>query len=171
MAQTFDIKVEGLSEINARLVELDAMAGQKLLQRAVRRSLIGLHRAAKTSADRFNRSGALSQSIKIANVKPKGQEVAAVQLGPKLRDKRAVALHNVYYGRTRKGIFYGHFLEFGRETKTGGRVQSRPWFTPAWNASRSGIIPEFQKILSQGMTRLEKRANQKTPRPEGLIDP
>ena len=168
-----DIKVDGLRELEARLLELDALAAKRLLTRATRRSLIKLERQATANAESFARSGALAESIKIANVKPRGAETVAVQVGPKKKDKRAVALQNVYYRRKRKGIFYGHLVEYDRSVRggSGRRVPGRPWFTPAWNATKSGIVPEFQRILAQGIARIQKRLRQQAAETEGLVDP
>ena len=168
-----DIKVEGLRELEARLLELDAIAAKRLLTRATRRSLIKLERQATANAESFSRSGALAESVKIVTVKPKGSETVAVQVGPKKKDRRGVALHNVYYGRKRRGIFYGHLIEFGHRVRgpSGRRVNKRPWFEPAWDATRSGIIPEFQRILRQGITRIEKRLRARAAETEGLVDP
>jgi hypothetical protein len=50
-------------------------------------------------------------------------------------------------------------------------VNARPWFGPAWDATRSGILPEFQRILRQGITRIEKRLRERAAETEGLVDP
>lgn len=167
------IEAKGLKELEARLLELDAMASQRLLRRAARRSLIKLEKAATTNADAFNRSGALAESVRIVNAKPTGAETVAVQVGPKKKDKKAVALHNVYYGRSRSGIFYGHLVEFDHKARgeNGGTVSGRPWFTPAWSATRAGIVPEFQSILAKALDRVEKRKQQMAADTEGLVDP
>lgn len=166
-------RVEGLKEIEARLIELDALAGKRLLTRAARRSLIRLEQAATSNAESFARSGALAESVKIVNVKPRGTYVVEVQVGPKKKDKRAIALQNLYYNRKRKGIFYGHLVEYDRGVRgsSGRRVPGRPWFTPAWNATKTYILPEFQRILAQGLRRLERRAQKKAAEAEGLVDP
>lgn len=185
-----NMEVTGLKELEARLLELDALAAQKLMRRAARRSLIRLERQATANAESFARSGALAESVRIVTVKPRGSNVVEVQVGPKKRDRRGVALHNVYYGRKRKGIFYGHLIEFGHRVGTrstgwlrkankrtgsggssSGQVPARPWFTPAWNATRTDIIPEFQRILAQGLSRLERRMAKKAADAEGLVDP
>lgn len=168
-----DIKVEGLKEFEARMLELDALAAKRLLTRATRRSLIKLERQATANAESFSRSGALAESVRIVTVRPKGSETVAVQVGPKKKDRRAVALQNVYYNRKRKGIFYGHLVEFGHRVRgpSGRRVNARPWFGPAWDATRSGILPEFQRILRQGITRIEKRLRARAAETEGLVDP
>jgi len=166
VALRIDIKVDGLQALEARLLELDAIASQKLLRRAVRRSLVPLEKKATSNVSQFSRSGALAESIKIANGKPTGNEVVQIQVGPKYRDKRSIGLHNLYYSRKRKGIFYGHMVESGSKFS-----KARPWFVPAWNATRSGIIPEFKKILEVGLARLEKRKAQTSVNAEGLVDP
>lgn len=189
-----NMEVTGLKELEARLLELDTLAAKRLLTRATRRSLIKLERRATANAESLSRSGALAESIRIVTVKPKGSETVAVQVGPKKRDRRGVALHNLYYKRKRKGIFYGHLIEFGHRVGTrstgwlvslsrrrrassaprtsgSGTVNARPWFMPAWNATRTEIVPELKRILAQGLSRIEKRQRQRAAQTEGLVDP
>jgi hypothetical protein len=173
MAIVADIRLEGLKEIEARMVELDAMAGSRLLTRAVRRSLIPLEKRATANVRRFSESGALEQSIKIVTVRPRGSEVVAAQVGPKKTDRRALALHNVFYGRRRRGIFYGHLVEFGFTTRgiNSRRVKGWSWFGAAWSMTRAGVLPEFQRILAVGMRRIERRAKRKNAEKERTVDP
>jgi hypothetical protein len=185
-----EIKIEGLAEIDARLAELGALAGKKLLTRAVRRSLFRLEKTTTGNANAISRSGALAQSVKIVTARPKVTETVAVQVGPKKRDRRALALRNIYYRRKDKGIFYGHLVEYGhriatratgwlrkgkRTTGAGGTakgsVPGKPWFRPAWDATRAGIVPEFRRVLAQGLARIEKRNKQRTVDRERLVDP
>lgn len=172
MAIVTDIKIEGLKEIAARMVELDAMAGSRLLTRAVRRSLIPLEKRATANAASIGKSGALAQSIRIVTVRPRGGEVAAVQVGPKAKDKKSIALHNLYYGRKRKGVFYGHLVEYGFTTRgaPGRKVSGWPWFSAAWNMTRAGVLPEFQRILALGMRRIERRAKKRDAEKDRIID-
>ena len=187
-----DIKVEGLRELEARLLELDAVAGKKLMLRATRRSLLPLRRQAVANAQRSSRSGGLAQAIKIVTVTPKAGETVQVQVGPKKKDRRGVALHNVYYRRKLRGIFYGHLLEFGHRTGTRstgylqkwrrgkfggaggtgrGIVPARPWLGPAWDATRNSIPAEFRRILGQALDRIAGRARQRSTATERLVDP
>jgi hypothetical protein len=189
MAIVTDIRVDGLKEIEARLVELDAISGARLVTRATRRSLIALEKRATANAASIAKSGALAESVSIVTVRPKGNEVAAVQVGPRKKSRKGVAVHNLYYGRKRKGIFYGHLIEFGHRIghrKTGwlrkgnrsagaggssaGAVAARPWFGPAWNATRAGVIPEFRRIMAEGMRRIERRAKRRDADTDRTVD-
>lgn len=165
-----DIKIEGMAELEARLLELDALAGRKLLRRAVRRSLIPLHKAAKANAESIAKSGALAQAIKIGNVTAQGLEAVAAEVGPKRKDKRALALRNIFYRRRDKGIYYGHIVEFGFQAGR-TKVRGRAWFSSAWNATRTGIVPQFERILRLGLQRIERRKRTPAPDTEGLVDP
>lgn len=190
MAIVTDIKVEGLQELDARMAEVGALAGKKLLTRAVRRSLFRLEKTTTANANAISRSGALAQSVRIVTVKPKQNETVAVQVGPKKRDRRALALRNIYYRRKDKGIFYGHLVEYGHRIASratgwlrkrgratgaggtsGGMVKPRPWFRPAWDATRAGITPEFSRVLRQGLERIERRAKTRSVEAERLVDP
>jgi hypothetical protein len=168
-----NLNIEGLKELEARLLELDALAGKRLLTRVTRRSLIPLRRAASNNARVQGRSGALGESVRIVTVTPRGTNAVEVQVGPKQKDRKGVALHNVYYTRRRRGIFYGHLVEFGFTTRgrSGRKVAGRPWFNPAWNATRTGIVPEFKRILALGLDRIARRAAQRGTDTERTVDP
>jgi hypothetical protein len=168
-----EIKVEGLAELEARLLELDAVAGKKLLTRVTRRSLLPLRRAAVGNATRLSRSGALAQSVKIGNVRAGLGETVAAQVGPRKADRRAIALHNLYYRRRRKGIFYGHLVEFGfaPRGRAARKVAGRPFLGPAWDATRAGIPAEFRRILGLALDRIVARSRQRSTATERLVDP
>lgn len=184
-----DVKVEGLRALDARLAEVGALAGRKMLTRAVRRSLIPLEKRTTANAESIARSGALAQSVRIVTVKPRATETVSVQVGPKKRDRRALALRRIYYRRKDRGIFYGHLVEFGHRigtratgwlrklrARTGGgtsrgTVPARPWFRPAWDATRAGIVPEFQRLLAAGLARIERRRALEAADRERLVDP
>lgn len=172
MPVSVDIKVEGLREIEARLLELDAMAGARLLTRATRRSLIPLEKRATTNAASIGKSGALAESIQIVTVRPTGSEVAAVQVGPRKKSRRALALHNLYYSRKRKGIFYGHLVEYGFTARgpSARKVRGWPFFQAAWSMTRAGVVPEFRRILAEGLRRIERRAKRRNAESERTID-
>jgi hypothetical protein len=168
-----DIKVEGLRELEARLLELDAVAGKKLMLRATRRSLLQFRKQAVANARSGSRSGALAEAIKIVTVTPRANQTVAVQVGPKKKDRRGLALHNLYYQRRRKGIFYGHLVEFGFTAKgrAARKVGARPFLGPAWDATRNSIPAEFRRILGQALDRIAGRARQRSTATERLVDP
>lgn len=168
-----DIEVAGLKELEARLLELDAVAGKRLLTRATRRSLLPLRRQAVANARSGSRSGALAEAIKVVTVTPRANETVSVQVGPKKKDRRGLAVHNVFYGRRRRGIFYGHLVEFGFTARGRGarKVPGRPFLQPAWDATRAAIPAEFRRILGQAIDRIARRAAQRSSATEGLVDP
>jgi hypothetical protein len=173
MAIVADIQVTGLKELEARLLELDAVAGKKLLTRTTRRSLLQFRKQAVANARSGSRSGALAEAIKIVTVTPRATQTVAVQVGPKKKDRRGVAVHNVFYSRRRRGIFYGHLVEFGftARGRAARRVPGRPFLQPAWDATRAAIPTEFRRILAQALDRIARRSAQRSSATEGLVDP
>lgn len=186
-----DYKLQGMREIESRMAELGGLAGPKLLLRTTRRSMIPLRRKAADNALAFNQSGALSKSVTIVTVKPKGIEAASVQVGPKKKHRAALAKRNDFYKRKDKGVYYGHLVEFGHRiasgkkggylkktnrpggsgADSGGMVRARPWFVPAWNSTRNQVIPEFKRILVTSLKRMERRKARQQASADGLVDP
>lgn len=189
------VKVLGLQELEARLSELDALGGQKLLRRVLRKIAKPLEQRARGNLAAHSRSGALARSIRIVTKREKGQQVAAVAVTSRARERTALYLHNAYYRRQRKGIFYGWMLDQGHRVgnvHTGslsrastvmgslrayqrgqsfgsGRVTARPWWTPAVSASESQAVSAFVGELVKAVNRMQRRATAKTANPDALV--
>lgn len=183
-----EVKLTGLAECMARLEELGALGQQKLVLRVLRKSAKSTAVAAAGNARRFNRSGALAKAVRVAKVKTlKGDEVARVAVAPAVKDKVALYVHNAAYGRKRKGIFYGHLVEWGHRIGTRstgwlakrgrqsnrsrgvGKVDGRPWFTPAVRQNERQVVDTFLAEMQKGRKKLEARKGRKDTNSEGLV--
>jgi hypothetical protein len=163
------VQVKGLAEMDARLQELGALAGQKLVRRVLRKIAKPMYQRAVAGAQSVQRSGALAVSVSMYNRRPKGREIARVAVGSRARQKVAVHVHNAFYGRQRKGVFYGWMLEKGhRAGKNGGRVAGRPWFEPAVRASEGQAVSDFVGELAKAVRRMERRTG-KSVNPDSLV--
>ena len=182
-----EVQVKGLAELEARLIELDALGGEKLIRRVLRKIAKPMADAARANAVSIGRSGALYKSIAIYNRRPKGAQVARVAVGSRAGNKIAVRMHNDAYGRKRNGVFYGWMVDQGHRIgtrKTGylqkltrpkgaggasaGVVGPRPWWTPAVNATDEKARGAFLSELVMAVKRLEKRKS-RTADPNSLI--
>lgn len=117
------IKVTGLKELQARLIEIGSVAGTKAMRSAMFTASKPILDRAKANAP--VRSGALKQAIsRTFAVRSMGGaynfgEVPgsrfSILVGPKSKNRVAVTLYNLVYKprRQRRGIYHGHFLEFG----------------------------------------------------------
>lgn len=123
------VTVRGLKELQARLRDMSSVAGTKAMRSAMFTATKPILDRAKANAP--TRSGALRFAIsRTFGVKGTGGGLLfgdvpgtrfSILVGPKVRNKTAIALYNLVYKprRPRRGIFHGHFLEFG--TKSGTR--------------------------------------------------
>lgn len=124
----FSVDVKGLKELNARLEELEAVTAARATKRA-------LYYAARPMAEtagqilrsKTDGSGALASAVRVLSVRsPDGDKaIAAVKVAPASRDKTAIFTHNAFYQRKKRGVFYGHLLEFGHRigTRASGRLK------------------------------------------------
>lgn len=115
-----DVTVSGLRELEARLIELGALAGRRALTSAMRSAAKPMVAAASRNA-RGDDSGALSASIGVFTVRKKlasRDTVAQVGVGPIKKNRTALFVHNSFYRRKRKGIFYGHLIEYPHRVGT-----------------------------------------------------
>ena len=183
-----EVKLTGLAECMARLEELGALGQQKLVLRVLRKSAKPTAVAAAGNARRFNRSGALAKAVRVAKIKTlKGQEVARVAVAPAVKDRTAIYVHNAAYGRKRKGIFYGHLVEWGHRIGTrstgwlakrgrqsnrsqgAGKVPGRPWFTPAVRQTERQVVDTFLAEMRKAQKKIEARKGRKDTNSEGLV--
>jgi HK97 gp10 family phage protein len=158
-----EVKITGLQELEARLQEMGALAGSKLLGRVLRKIAKPMLQAAKMGALSIRHSGALAASVKAYNKRPKGGEVARVAVGSRAKDRTALWLHNTAYQRQRKGIYYGWMVEKGH-----GNAQARPWFGPAVQANEARAVSAFVSELQKAIDRSTRRKS-KIAQPDSLV--
>jgi HK97 gp10 family phage protein len=166
------LEFRGLDALEANLSRLETVARERVLRRAMIRAFRPVLHAARLAAPR--RSGALRQSLAIvagtalrngglaqrfAPTAVLGDKTlaASVAVVPRIKDSRAIALYNLDYGRTGnrriRGIFYGHFLEFG--TKRG--VRPRRFLYNALRANAQTVIDRFAKEIGVEIKRTLSR--------------
>lgn len=164
------VEVKGLQELEARLLELGGLAGPKLLNRVLRKIAKPMAAAARANATSFSRhgsSGALARSVAVVTAKPKGDQAARVLVTSKAKDRTALFLHNAFYRRKRKGIFYGWMVEKGHAAGK-SQVRANPWFWPAAAATEGPARSAFVNELRAAVARIERRSG-KTPVPDTVV--
>lgn len=155
------LRIKGLAELDAKLKQLSTLAQERALRRAMFRPMERVLKTAQANAPR--RSGALRLALtRMFTSARKGFAVnnarglaARVAIAPRLKDPRAIALYNLSYGRRKRirGIFYGHFLEFG--TRKGTRATH--FLGNALRAHAQHVIDEFAQELERAIERELKR--------------
>lgn len=172
------ITVSGLREVEAQLAELGARAGTRILRRAMMLGAVPIEQHAERTVAGWSRgSGALHQSIgrrfytgagtvgTDANLPPMGGRFS-VQIAPLRKNRTALALYQLHYGRRIKGIFYGHLIEFGHMKRAGkkrfgpaGKVPPRPFLLPALQSEAQSAVNIMANEVRAGIEReLRKRA-------------
>lgn len=188
------IEARGFREIDARLAALKSRDGTRIIRRALLVAAEPIVEQAKHNVQtQSNRSGSLALSIGarfVIGAKPGllsllpdlGRRFAAV-IAPLKGNRVATALHNLVYGRRRKNIFHGHFIEFGHRVATSltgrlrrsqsavaravsrgdfsgigaGSVRAEPFLAPALRARARDAVNIFRAELKDGIDRLLRR--------------
>lgn len=133
------MKVEGLAALEAKLTELGAELGQKVLAAAARRAMRPVLEEAQRLAPKD--TGALRDAIKLSSGKPNGGETVAVA--------------GLRIGRS-KGAKDGglpaaarwHFAEFGTAQRA-----ATPFLRPALDSQASRVVEELKTELAKGIKR------------------
>ena len=156
------IKVSGLKEVEAQLLKLGSRDGTKVLRAAMLRATKPIEEQAKANAAAISEgSGALALSIgrrfvigrqKTFGILPDMGGRFTVLIAPIAKNKVAIALYNLFYGRKRKGIFHGHFAEFGTE-----RQRKQPFLKPALDSKGPQAVNILADEIRKGIASLLKR--------------
>lgn len=163
------VKVSGLKEIEKQLQTLGSQDGTKVLRAAMMRAAKPIEDQAKTNAAALpNGSGSLEKSIGRRFVVGRQQSGLlllpslggrfSVLIAPIKSNRVAVALYNLFYKprRKRRGIFHGHFVEFGT-----ARSKKQPFLAPALNARGAQAVGMLADEIRKGIERLLKRQARK----------
>lgn len=181
---TADIKVRGLKELDAELAKLGKQDGLRILRRAMLVAADPVEKTAKQNLAKHRRSGSLEQSVgkrfskgrkkfSLATLDVLGG-VFTVEIGPLRRNRPATALHNLVYGRRRKGIFHGHLLEWDHRAASGGHLRKKNrtgggrgktigvvrgshFMRNALQAHSSTLLSAMAREIERGIERLYRR--------------
>jgi HK97 gp10 family phage protein len=156
------IKVSGLKEVEAQLRKLGSKDGTRVLRAAMLRATKPIEDQAKSNAAAISEgSGALSLAIgrrfligrqKTFGPLPDMGGRFTVSIGPIKKSRTAIALYNLFYGRKRKGIFHGHFSEFGTK-----RSRKQPFLKPALDAKGPQAVSILAAEIRKGIDSLLRR--------------
>lgn len=148
-----DIEVDGLDELEAKLLELDKRVATRVVRGALRKSGQIVADSAKTKVPVD--SGALKESIGTIARKGKGKRTfQSLFVAPRERNKSAVAIANTFREDPIKGIFYGHIVEKGY-----GRQRPQPFLRPALDENVNEVVETFSKALNEAIKRVTRNGN------------
>ncbi len=158
-----EISVTGLKELQKRLIEIGSVSGTKIMRSAMFAATKPILDKAKANAP--ERSGALraalartfgvaARSASLFSGEGSGSRFS-ILIGPKVRNRTAVALYNLVYNpkRPRRGIFHGHFTEFGTRTGT----QARHWLRSALESSSRAATSLLAEALKKKIEAAAKK--------------
>lgn len=192
MADGFSVELKGLKEVDERLVLLGAVAGEKVMRSTLFVAVKPIMDQAIANAAAIpTGSGALAKSIRRVYLKPTSRLTSltggsgskfTVAVAPKTKDRTAVALANLYYGRKKpiRKIIWGHLVEWGHRIgnkNTGrltrattakgllrtrlhgglGRVPGKLIFTRAAQSRAAEAIEIFRNRIGKAIDRALKR--------------
>lgn len=147
------IQVRGLKELQERLRELGTVSGSRAMRSAMFTASKPILAKAKATAP--VRSGALREALaRSFGVKTSSGSIIfgtgagsrfSVLIGPKVRNRTAIALYNLVHKRRRprRGIYHGHFIEFGTRAGT----KATHWLRNALESTAGEAVQELARAL------------------------
>jgi hypothetical protein len=169
MADSFSVEIEGLKEVDEKLTLLGAVAGEKVVRSTLFQAAKPTMESTRAAATSIQRSGALAKAIRrvyVRDPETRGRSALAggsrfvVAVAPKAKDQVAVALANLVYRRKRpiRGVYWGHFVEWGFTVwRTGRKVAGRGIFTAVGRAKAADAIAIFDRLIRRNVDRALRR--------------
>lgn len=150
------LQLQGLRELDRKLAALPRKVGFKTLRSAMMQAVRPMFLAAKTNANstgiRNFDSGATAAAMSRWTKKISGTK-AQLFIGPRSKQKRAVALWNAKHGASVSRLRHFHLVEFGSI-----RGPAQPFMRPAFMATRVAVARSFGKELGRAIDKAAKRA-------------
>jgi len=154
MAET--IKLEGLKELDRKLATMPTKLGFKALRSGMMAASRVMFLAAKANAQATGIAGRDAGSTAAAMgrwVRKVNPRVTTLFMGPKNKNKKALALWNEMHGAEAKRLNHFHLLEFG--SIHGG---AQPFLRPAFEATKHQVARDFGKHLGAAIEKVAKSA-------------
>ncbi len=149
------VRIDGLKELDRKLSKLPKDVGFKTLRSALMQTSTKMFKMAKANAEATGIRGydAGATAAAMGRWTRKMSETRTVLfMGPKNKNKKALALWNERHGRQVKRLNHFHLVEFG---SVHGPAQ--PFLRPAIEASRGQIIRDFGKKLGMLIEKAAKK--------------
>jgi HK97 gp10 family phage protein len=145
MADSITVQVQGLKEIQRKLIAM----GPKVGLRALRGALVSGSQVIKKDA--ISRapvdSGRLSRAIlvkRLSKTNPfKEQVIVGVRNGKKLQ-------------KTDRDAYYWRFIEFGHKDKAGKAVAAQSFLRPAFEAKKMSALERIKEVLKNKIAQFAK---------------
>lgn len=154
MAEGF--KIEGLKQLDRALAEMSKGLGFKALRSGMMAASRPMFLAAKANASATGVKGfdsgatAAAMGRWVRKIKP---TVTLLQIGPKNKLKKAVAIWNAAHGTNISRLNHFHLVEFG---SVHGPAQ--PFMRPAFESTKSIVASIFARELKKAIEKVRAKA-------------
>lgn len=147
-----EIEVEGLDELERRLLQLEGKVVNRVVRKALREAGKIVVTAAKGKV--AVNSGALRESLGTIARKGKGTNLQTMFVGSRAKNAAALALVNAGRSKPIRGIFYGHMVERG--TVRGQAPQ--PFLRPALDENVDEVVSTFSVELKKAIDSVTRKS-------------
>lgn len=149
------VDVKGLRNLDMMLAEMGKVAGFKALRGAMMVSSRPMLVAAKAAARATGLAGHDSDAMSAAMgrwVKKRGPKLTVLSIGPKNKNKKALAIYNDFHHTNYKRLNYFHLVEWG---SVNGPAQ--PFMRPAFAATSRQMVAGFAKELGKSIDKIKRK--------------
>ena len=156
MTNEVTVNLSGLLEVEQRLIDMGPEIGFKAARSGLMKASLPMFKAAKRNALAVRDSGALAMAMgrwsrKAGRSGTGGRTtVVAVQIGPRSKNKRALALWNAEHKQKRpaRALRHAHLAEYGSAS---GRAT--PYLRPAFRSTADQVVRNFGKETQKAIMR------------------
>ena len=149
------VKVSGLDNVEDMLVELGPALGFKALRSglmgASRPLLLAAKAAAAATGMRGHDSDAMAAAMSRGTYKVNANTVTH-WVGPRNKNKKALAIYNQYHGTNLQRLNYFHLVEWGSI-----KMAAQPFMRPAFAATSRKVVANLGDEIKKAVDKVKKK--------------
>lgn len=154
MAKDF-VKVEGLENVEQMLIDLGAVDGFKALRSGLMAASKPMLAAAKANALATGLKGYGSDAMAAAmsrGTRKVTPNRTTLWIGPKNKNKKALAIYNSYHGTSIKRLNYFHLVEWGAV-----HMAAQPFMRPAFMATSKLVVSNLGSEIKKAVEKIKRK--------------
>lgn len=147
MAET--VRVRGLRQLDRRLATLPTKVGFKALRSGMMKASLPMFKLAKSNAQSVGIKALDAGSTAAAMgrwTRKLSPTRTALFMGPRNKNKKALALWNTFHGKDAKRLNHFHLVEFG---SVNGPAQ--PFLRPAFEAAKLQYVQSIRREIDRAI--------------------
>ena len=147
------VKVDGLREVDMMLKEIGPELGFKALRAGMMKATLPVLKAARAAALATGLKGFDSNAMAAAmgrGTRKESPTTTTLSIGPRNKNKKALAIYNEYHGTEISRLNYFHLVEWGS-----AHGPAQPFMRPAFAATAPQAVRNLTKEIGAAIDKIK----------------